>query len=204
MFDIFVLTIFVSLIIAVISETYWGWRKYIPLIYKMRPTRYKTEKVYSTAPENILNVDFSDMDEIHVYIDVKNKSIYFRRKYLMFNPQIWIRVHSSWPLWGTIKLSDLGGKTKADIVGKLPFTTSYFAFLLIMPISLAGMFISKGKLEFSLAFVFIPLVLIPIGQLLIYGMEKLVFILFEKKRFIRHINDIDELLMKNGIHPELQ
>jgi len=179
-------------VVGSFTEMFFGWKVYIPVIYHLRPTVYRTEKTYMADPEKILNVDFNNMEEILVKTVKGKKIIFFRRKYYWFR----FEMQSSWPLWGVIKLTDLGGKTKAAIVGKPPLFTSWFLLIWIalFLVGFIGVGLSaiKGKSE-----LFIIVLIVPVFICAICGLSYVL----EKGRFLRHLKDIDDVLSRNGINP---
>jgi hypothetical protein len=179
--------IFAALWAIGIFEILVGWQTYIPFLYRLRPTIYRTSRLYGIGSEKFLETDFGNMDEITVIISRPSKMILFRRK-LFFR----FEAGSSWPLFGTIELTDLGDKCKAEFVGKPPFGTTYLvAFFCFVP----GCFSThdSSRLEVILSF---------LGTTVFVAIMLGASYFLEKGRFVRHIADIENVLRNHGIIPE--
>ena len=172
---------------ASFAELSYGWKINSPLLYKLRPTLFRTTRIYKAKPKQIFGIDFKNLDEIFVSIDRPSMMIFFRRK-------LFIRIfelNSLLSFWGTIKLTDHGDSSKAIYVGKPPFSSlcciaCFFAiFVLILNHT------NNPDVIFFLWLLF------PIFILML-----IISYIFEKRRFVRHISDIENLLYINGVFPE--
>lgn len=168
-----------------IAELNIGWKMNRPLLYKMRPTLYRTTRIYKVKLGNIMGINYENMEEIFVSVDKYSKTIFFRKK--MFSKIF--ELSGPCPFWGTIELIDLDDKIQATFIGKPPFSTLYtmVCICILILINLEGF-----------EDIFLSWWVLPV----IYALMLVFSYIIEKRKFIRHISDIENLLHCNGIIPE--
>jgi hypothetical protein len=128
--DNFFTPVLLLLILGFVFEHKYLWSGFSPL-YCLQPTVYRSKRMLTCPIEEILTRSFDGDKDYVVRVDNLQKRIFVRRNAsIKYRPIPVFLCKGPWPLFGTIQLSDVDGKTEAKIFGKLPFTSSLGIFLI--------------------------------------------------------------------------